>query len=82
MAFHVRDVKVDYKVRTLARREGVGITRAIELAVEDRLNRDERSFLEKVHEHRAALANVRKPITDGMTEKEFSDWINGEYERR
>lgn len=78
MAFHVRDVKVDYKVRDLARKEGVGLTRAIELAVEERLAKHERSFLDKVKESQAALAAVRRPITDGMTEKEFSDWISGE----
>lgn len=81
MAFHVRDVKVDYKVRDLARKEGVGLTRAIELAVEERLAKHEPTLLEKLEKRRAALAAVRFPITDGMTEKEFSDWINGEDER-
>lgn len=81
MAFHVRDVKVDYKVRDLARKEGVGLTRAIELAVEERLAKHEQSLMDYVCEARARLAAVRRPITDGMTEKEFSDWINGEDER-
>ena len=80
MAFHVRDVKVDYKVRDLARKVGVGLTRAIELAVEERLAKHE-TLKEKLEKRRAALAAVRFPITDGMTEKEFSDWINGEDER-
>ncbi len=81
MAFHVRDVKVDYKVRDLARKEGVGLTRAIELAVEARLAEYEPTLLEKLEKRRAALAAVRVPITDGMTDKEFDDWINGEDER-
>jgi len=78
VAFHVRDKKVDFKVRELAREEGVGITRAIEIAVEDRLEKKKPSFREYVKAAQARLAAVRRPITDGMTEKEFSDWINGE----
>ncbi|UVO53374.1 type II toxin-antitoxin system VapB family antitoxin [Sphingomonas sp. SUN039] len=81
MAFHVRDVKVDYKVRDLARKEGVGLTRAIELAVEERLAKHEPTLLEKLRKRQEALAAVRVPITDGMTDKEFDDWINGEDER-
>lgn len=81
MAFHVRDVKVDYKVRDLARKEGVGLTRAIELAVEERLAKHEPTLLEKIENRQKALAAVRRPITDGMTDKEFDDWINGEDER-
>ena len=81
MAFHVRDVKVVYKVRDLARKEGVGLTRAIELAVEERLAKHELNLADDLAGIQARLAAVRRPITDGMTEKEFSDWINGEDER-
>jgi hypothetical protein len=80
MAFHVRDVKVDYKVRDLARKEGVGLTRAIELAVEERLAKHEPTLLEKIEAQRAAIAPHLHEPADGMTGKEFSDWINGEYD--
>ncbi len=82
MAFHVRDVKVDYKVRELARKEGVGLTRAIELAVEERLEKHQPNLAEELKGIQARLKAVRRPIADGMTEKEFSDWINGEDQFR
>ncbi len=79
MAFHVRDRETDTLVRKLANREGVGITDAIRIAVGNELARsDNRTMHEKIAEIRARIATYRKAPDDGMTDKEFSDWLNDE----
>jgi hypothetical protein len=37
MAFHIHDAETDALVRELAEQEGVGLTEAVKLAVQDRL---------------------------------------------
>jgi antitoxin VapB len=78
MAFHIRDPEADSLVRELARREGVGLTEAVKIAVRDRLAQaDARpSPREAIRKIQAELA--RYPETGLKADKAFFDEMSGD----
>ena len=77
MPFHVRDEETDRLVRTLARREGIGLTCAVKLAVRHELANGEgqpplREKLRAIAKEIAAL-----PDTGLEADKAFFDELSG-----
>lgn len=77
MPFHVRDEETDSLVRKLARREGIGLTDAVKLAVRHELASGEdqpplRDRLRAIAKEIAAL-----PDTGAEADKAFFDELSG-----
>lgn len=75
MALHIRSEKADRLVRRLAAARGIGLTEAIELAVENELNKDDDFFgrVRLIQERFAAY-----PKTGLKADKAFYDSLNDE----
>lgn len=79
MPFHVRDEETDTLVRELARREGVGLTEAIKLAVKDRLDQKDDAVARKLAVMRAISDEIaRLPETGLKADKAFFDELSGD----
>lgn len=79
MPFHVRDEETDTLVRELARREGVGLTEAIKLAVKDRLDQKDEAVARKLAAMRAISDEIaRLPETGLKADKAFFDELSGD----
>ena len=71
MAFHVRNRETERLVRELARREKIGLTEAVHVAVANELRRRPGSLWERIAPLRE---NLRKKIKDPRpVTKEFRD---------
>ena len=78
MPFHVRDETTDALVRKLAARRGVGLTQAVQIAVQNELQR-----LEAEVPLPARIAAIRKRIAPRLMEpaqsdKAFFDELSGD----
>lgn len=79
MPFHVRDEETDTLVRKLARREGVGLTEAVKLAVKDRLDRKDEAVALKLAAMKAISDEIAKlPRTGLKADKAFFDQLSGD----
>lgn len=79
MPFHVRDEETDTLVRELARREGVGLTEAVKLAVKDKLNQKDEAVALKLAAMRAISDEIaRLPETGLKADKAFFDELSGD----
>lgn len=79
MAFHVRDRETDTLVRELARREGVGLTEAVKLAVKGRLQQKEDASARKLAAMKAISDEIAKlPETGLKADKAFFDELSGD----
>ncbi|MDO9471793.1 MAG: type II toxin-antitoxin system VapB family antitoxin [Caulobacter sp.] len=79
MPFHVRDEETDTLVRELARREGVGLTEAVKLAVKDRLEQKNEAVARKLAAMRAISDDLAKlPRTGLKADKAFFDQLSGD----
>ncbi len=78
MAFHIRDPRTDAVVRELAKRKGVGITKAVLEAAEHELEREEKrlSLWERTADLRAEVASW--PDTGKTADKAFFDEMWGQ----
>jgi antitoxin VapB len=77
MAFHVRDPETDALVRKLAKREGVGLTEAVKLAVSARLAADKRFPLAQ-RIKKLADEVAKYPETGLKADKAFFDDLSGD----
>ena len=77
MPFHVRDEETDSLVRALARREGIGLTDAVKLAVRHELasGQDEPPLREKLRAIAKEIAAL--PDTGLEADKAFFDELSG-----
>jgi hypothetical protein len=82
MAILVRNPKTDRKIRALAKRWDCTLQEAVDRAVsavpetyEERLARAQ-AVTKEIQDD---LARYPRRPPDGMTDKEFYDWINGGY---
>ena len=74
MPFHVRDEETDTLVRELARREGVGLTEAVKLAVKDRLEQKNEAIARKLAAMKAISDRIASlPETGLKADKAFFD---------
>lgn len=79
MPFHVRDEETDTLVRELARREGVGLTEAVRLAVKDKLDRKDEAVALKLAAMKAISDEIaRLPETGLKADKAFFDELSGD----
>ncbi len=79
MPFHVRDEEADTLVRELARREGVGLTEAVKLAVKCRLEQKDEAIARKLAAMRAISDDIAKlPRTGLKADKAFFDELSGD----
>ena len=79
MPFHVRDEETDTLVRELARREGVGLTEAVKLAVRDKLDQKDEAIALKLAAMRAISDEIaRLPETGLKADKAFFDELSGD----
>ncbi len=79
MPFHVRDEETDTLVRELARREGVGLTEAVRLAVKDKLDRKDEAAAVKLAAMKALSDEIaRLPETGLKADKAFFDELSGD----
>lgn len=79
MPFHVRDEETDTLVRELARREGVGLTEAVKLAVRDKLDQKDEAIARKLAAMRAISDEIaRLPRTGLKADKAFFDELSGD----
>ncbi|MDO8296757.1 MAG: type II toxin-antitoxin system VapB family antitoxin [Caulobacter sp.] len=79
MPFHVRDEETDTLVRELARREGVGLTEAVKLAVKDKLDRKDEAVALKLAAMKAISDEIAKlPRTGLKADKAFFDQLSGD----
>ncbi|MCF8505106.1 MAG: type II toxin-antitoxin system VapB family antitoxin [Caulobacter sp.] len=79
MPFRVRDEETDTLVRELARREGVGLTEAVKLAVKDRLDQKDEAVARKLAAMRAISDKIaRLPETGLKADKAFFDQLSGD----
>lgn len=79
MAFHVRDVEVDTKVRDFARERSVGITEAISIAVDEANGaraREKERILAAIKEIQDRVASYGK--TGLKADKAFYDSLSDE----
>jgi len=78
MPFHIRDPETDTLVRELARRRGIGLTEAINLAVKAALHRDAAltPFRERIAPLQAEVAAWRR--TGRKADKAFFDELSGD----
>lgn len=77
MAFHIRDKRTDTLVRELARRKRVGLTQAVQMAVDAELKRlgDERPLRERLGDIADEIAAY--PDTGAKADKAFFDELAG-----
>lgn len=77
MPFHVRDPETDKLVRALARREGIGLTEAVKLAVRHELasSHDQPPLREKLRAIAREIAAL--PDTGLQADKAFYDELSG-----
>ena len=77
MPFHVRDEETDSLVRALARREGIGLTDAVKLAVRHELasGQDQPPLREKLRAIAKEIAAL--PDTGAEADKAFFDELSG-----
>ncbi len=79
MALHITDPKAERAVRELAKRRGLSLTRAVEVAAEEALKRhsstnaEQMTAIRSIQERLAALPRRRDAFA---SHKEFFDWIN------
>ena len=79
MPFHIRDEETDTLVRELARREGVGLTEAVRLAVKDKLDRKDEAAAVKLAAMKALSDEIaRLPETGLKADKAFFDELSGD----
>lgn len=79
MPFHVRDEETDTLVRELARKEGVGLTEAIKIAVTNELRRKEDDVARRMAAIRILQEKVAGfPDTGLAADKAFYDSLSGE----
>ena len=78
MAFHVRDEETDTLVRELARREGVGLTEAVKLAVRERLRSGEKQVPLRDRLKKIADEIAKYPDTGLKADKAFFDELSGD----
>jgi antitoxin VapB len=78
MAFHVRDGETDALVRELARREGVGLTEAVKLAVREKLQSGEKQVPLRERLKKIADEIAKYPDTGLKVDKEFFDELSGD----
>jgi antitoxin VapB len=77
MAFHIRDAETDQLVRSLAKREGIGLTEAVKLAVREKLEREERAVPLRERFKRIANQLAKYPDTGFKADKAFFDDLSG-----
>ncbi|HYF23467.1 MAG TPA: type II toxin-antitoxin system VapB family antitoxin [Caulobacteraceae bacterium] len=79
MAFHIRDPETDSLVRELARRDGLGLTDAVKLAVKKELERKQVDVEERRKRMRAIVEEIaRWPETGLKADKAFYDDLSGQ----
>ena len=78
MAFHVRDRETDLLVRQLARKHGVGLTEAVRIAVQEKLQSEARAvpLAERIAGPRAEV--LKRPATGLEADKAFFDELSGD----
>jgi antitoxin VapB len=78
MPFYVRDPETDTLVRQLAKREGVGITEAVKLAVSNQLKNG--GSKESLHERVRKITDeiAKYPRTGLKADKAFFDELSGD----
>lgn len=79
MPFHIRDEETDTLVRELARREGVGLTEAVKLAVKERLEHKGEDTARRFAAMKAISDEIAKlPETGLKADKAFFDDLSGD----
>lgn len=79
MAFHIRDKATDALVRKLADQRGVGLTKAVRLAVEAELAKRDDEFAVRDRRARAILKQIDSlPRTGLNADKAFFDDMSGD----
>ena len=78
MAIHVRDPETDALVRELARKRGIGLTKAVKQAVSAALRREIQAT--RLRERIRTLQEkvLSRPPTGLQADKAFYDWLSGE----
>jgi antitoxin VapB len=77
MAFHIRDLETDTLVRKLARKNKIGLTEAVKLAVTNELERNDSQVPLRDRLRMIADEIAKYPKTGKKADKKFFDDLSG-----